>query len=161
MLASGENSAKVEAPQSIIQAHVDDKGRLKVPKAIQKYLSDLEDDKFFVTSLDLRIIRLYPMSVWKENMELLEKATDAAEDAEDIAFIAKDLGQDCEPDSQGRLLLPAELRRMLGLENQPVWLDCYKGRINVYGKEIYEERRKRALDHLSDKLQRLERKGLR
>jgi DNA-binding transcriptional regulator/RsmH inhibitor MraZ len=78
---------------------------------------------------------------------------------EDVAFIANDLGADSDIDSQGRVLVPTELRRMLGIENQPVWLDCYKGRINVYGKDVYEQRKARALTNSGDKLKALERLG--
>ncbi len=46
----------------------------------------------------------------------------------------KYFGGDAEIDAQGRVLMPAELREGLELEKQPVWLDCYNGRINVAGK---------------------------
>ena len=150
----------MEPPRGAYQARVDDKGRLKLPAAFQQYLNDLGESKVFITSLDVRIARIYPISVWKENEALFDSASEDPEPAEDIAFIANDLGADSEIDSQGRVLVPSELRRMLGLENQPVWLDCYKGRINIYGKEIYEQRKARAMESVAEKLKTLERRGL-
>lgn len=132
---------------------------------MQRYLaavieSDGSEPRVFVTSLDLRIARIYPVSLWKQNEILLEQETDDPGEAEDIAFLAKDLGGSSDIDSQGRVLVPAELRRLLNIEGQPVWLDCYKGRINVYGKEVYEERQRRYRENTLEKLRKLERKGL-
>jgi MraZ protein len=151
--------APVEPPRGTYQARVDEKGRLKLPAVFQQYLTDLGETKVFATSLDVRIARIYPISVWKENEILFEAASDDPEAVEDVAFIANDLGADSDIDSQGRVLVPTELRRMLGIENQPVWLDCYKGRINVYGKDVYEQRKARALTNSGDKLKALERLG--
>ena len=76
-----------------------------------------------------------------------------------MAFLAQDNGDVVDVDSQNRILLPAQLRRELNLENQPVWMQCYKGHINVFGKEVYEERRSRARDRANEKVRTLEEKG--
>ena len=150
----------MEPPRGIYPARVDEKGRLKLPSAFQEYLLKLGEQKVFITSLDMRIARLYPISIWKENEIVFEKASEAdPEGAEDVAFQANDVGRDSEVDPQGRVLIPQELRRSLGLESQPVWLDCYKGRINVYGKEVYEERRRRSQERPVEKLRAMEKLG--
>ena len=154
------SGGKVEPPRGIFQARVDDKGRLKLPSVFQQYLNTLGDQKVFITSLDVRTARIYPISVWKQNENFFEDYSEDPQTAEDVAFMANDLGADSEVDSQGRLLVPQGLRRKLGLEGQPVWLDCYKGRINLYSKEIYEERKSRASEAIAEKLRALERKGL-
>lgn len=150
----------VEPPHSIAQARVDDKGRLKLPAEFLEYLRELKVDKVFITTVDLQLARIYPISVWKSNENLFANAGDLAEDAADVAYIAKYFGGDSEIDAQGRVLMPAELRRRLSLEAQPVWLDCYNGRINVAGKSVHEARFNRALVNLPDKVKTLERKGL-
>jgi MraZ protein len=149
-----------EPPRGIYPARVDEKGRLKLPAVFQQYLTDLGEKRVFVTSLDVRIARIYPISVWKENEILFDATTDDPEAAEDVKFIANDLGADSEIDGQGRVLVPQELRQMLSLENQPVWIECQKGRMNVYGKEVYEDRKRRAYENAADKLRTLEKKGL-
>ena len=146
----------LEAPRGVSTGRVDDKGRLKLSSTVKKYLSGLEE-KLFVTSLDLRTIRIYPISVWRENEKIFEEITDEAAEAEELAFLAQDVGQEVEADSQGRILLPAELRRMLELENKPVYMNSYKGRINVFSKEVYEETRARSREKAADKLRMLER----
>lgn len=117
-------------------------------------------EKLFVTSLDARIARLYPISVWQTNEKLLSELTDDPEVAEHIAFIADHYGADSDVDGQGRVLLPTDLRRELKLENEQVWLQCFQGAINVYGKDVYEEQERRAKENLADKLKLAKQKGL-
>ena len=150
----------VEPPHSIAQARVDDKGRLKLPSEFLEYLKKQGINKVFITTLDLELGRIYPISVWKANENLFAGAGDLAELAEDVAYIAKYYGGDSEIDAQGRVLLPTELRRKLGLESQPVWLDCYNGRINFVGKSVNEARYHRAMANLPEKVKTLEKKGL-
>ena len=150
----------VEPPHSIAQARVDDKGRLKLPAEFWEYLKQLGAEKVFITSVDLQLARIYPIPVWKGNENLFANAGDLAELAEDIAYIAKYYGGDSEIDAQGRVLMPAALRKELSLEAAPVWLDCYNGRINVAGKAIHEARFHRAMANLGEKVKTLEKKGL-
>ena len=128
----------MEPPHSIAQARVDDKGRLKLPAEFLEYLRKLGVDKVFITTLDRQLARIYPISVWKANENLFADAGDLAETAEDVAYIAKVFGGDSEIDAQGRVLMPAALRRVIELESQPVFLDCYNGRINVASKSVHE-----------------------
>jgi MraZ protein len=150
----------LEAPRGVHTSRVDDKGRLKVPAAIKEYLASLEESQLFVTSLDMRTVRIYPMSVWRENERLFEELEEEAEDAQELAFLAQDLGHEVAMDPHGRVLIPTELRRMLDLENKPVFLNTYKGRINLMGKAVYEEQQARARAKAADRLKRLEMKGL-
>lgn len=159
-LGSGGGLPAVEPPHSIAQARVDDKGRLKLPAEFWEYLKQLGVEKVFITTIDLRLARIYPIPLWKSNENLFANAGDLAELAEDVAYIAKYFGGDSEIDAQGRVLMPAALRKELNLESQPVWLDCYNGRINVAGKAIHEERFHRAMANLGEKVKTLATKGL-
>jgi MraZ protein len=150
----------VEPPHSIAQARVDDKGRLKLPAEFLEYLKKMGVNKVFITTVDSELARIYPISVWKANENFFANAGELTEIAEDVAYIAKYFGGDSEIDSQGRVLIPAELRRKLNLESQPVWLDCYNGRINVAGKAVHEARFHRAMANLGEKVKTLEKKGL-
>jgi MraZ protein len=150
----------VEPPHSIAQARVDEKGRLKLPAEFLEYLKKMGVDKVFITTMDRELARIYPISVWKANENFFANAGDLAELAEDVAYVAKFFGGDSEIDAQGRVLLPAALRRELELESQTVFLDCYNGRINVAGKDIHDERINRAMANVGDKLKTLEKRGL-
>ena len=150
----------MEPPHSIAQARVDDKGRLKLPAEFLEYLKKLGVEKVFITTMDRELARIYPISVWKANENLFANAGDLAELAEDVAYVAKVFGGDSEIDAQGRVLMPAALRRVIEIESQPVFLDCYNGRINVASKSVHDERVNRAMANLGEKVKTLEKKGL-
>jgi MraZ protein len=150
----------VEPPRGFFSAHVDDKGRLKLPVDLQQYLTAIGDEKFFVTSVDDRIARIYPISVWKGNEKVLEAlATEDPDAADALLFVTNDYGAEAKVDPQGRVMLPTDLRRALALENQEVRLDWSQGAINVYSKTEYEARKRQAKDSLAEKLKAAKLKG--
>lgn len=154
------NFPDVEHPRGIYPARIDDKGRLKLPVDFQRYLTQTGSEKVFVTSFDERIARIYSIPVWKEIETLLRTSGEDAESAEDLWFAANDLGGDSELDGQGRLLMPAELRRALGIENQSVHLQHYKGHIRLYSDAVYEQMKQRSRADREEKLRTFEKKGL-
>jgi MraZ protein len=155
------NTTPVESPRGIYTARVDEKGRLKLPADMHKFLSGFGEQRVFITSLDEVTARIYPITIWRENEKILAESTDDPEGAEDIAFMANDLGADSDLDAQGRVLVPTELRRQLGLENKPVWLECYQDGINIFNEAVYESRKARARENRAQKLSAFRKKGLR
>ena len=154
------STAVVEPPRGTFSARVDDKGRLKLPSNIQGFLESFGTKKVFVTTLDTTTAKIYPISEWKANEILLASELESPEEAEDIALIANHFGGDAEMDAQGRVLVPAELRRLLGIEDQQVWLDVHRSVINIYSGAVYEERKARALAGLAGKITKFKGKGL-
>ena len=152
--------AMVEAPRGMYPGRLDEKGRVKLPTSFQQYFMALREKKLFVTSLDRRIAQIYPMEVWRQNEKFFETYRDDPRVARNIAFNAADLGSEVEMDNQGRILFSPELRRELGIENQPVHLFAYRGRIEVLSEKIYEERKKEAAMTAADDLSKLEAAGL-
>jgi MraZ protein len=150
----------VEHPRGIYSGRIDEKGRLKLPSDFQQFLTAIGEKKVFCTTFDERIARLYPISKWKETEALLKEPAEDAEAAEVLWFTAMDFGGDAEMDGQGRLVIPTELRRALNIEDKPVFLEHYKGHINVFGEEVYAERKKKARENRADALKTFERKGL-
>src|SRR5215471_6728487 len=134
----------IEPPNGMYPGRVDEKGRLKLPVDFQQYFSALPEKKLFVTSLDRRIGQIYPIATWRENKQFLNDYRQNPKASAAIAFNAQDLGADTEMDGQGRILLPPEMRRELGIENQSVRLFAYKGRIEILSEPIYEERKREA-----------------
>jgi transcriptional regulator MraZ len=154
-------ASPVEAPRGFLAARVDEKGRLKLPASILQYLDGFGERKVFVTTLNASTARIYPISVWRETERALEEPGEDMEAREDIAFIAYHFGADDEIDGQGRVLVPTELRRSLKLENEQVFLRCFKQRIDIIGREVYEQRLSKAMEDAGSKLQGLEKTGLR
>ena len=149
-----------EPPNGMYPARVDDKGRLKLPVGFQQYFAGLAETKLFVTSLDRRIGQIYPIANWRETKKFLYSQTENSKPAARIAFNAQDLGADSEMDNQGRVLLPPEMRRELGIENQSVRLFHYKGRIEILSEPIYLERKVQATASATADLETLEGAGL-
>ena len=149
-----------EPPNGMYPARVDDKGRLKLPVGFQQYFAGLAEKKLFVTSLDRRIGQIYPIANWREAKKFLYGQKENSPAARRIAFNAQDLGADSEMDNQGRVLLPPEMRRELGIENQSVRLFHYKGRIEILSETIYQERKREAAGSAEADLETLEGAGL-
>jgi len=161
MAAADVSYVAVEPPRGIFPARVDEKGRLKLPVNFQHFLIAMGGAKCFITSLDLATARIYPITVWRDNEKVLSQPSDDPTAAEDIAFLANDLGEDSELDGQGRVLISTELRRLLKLESQPVWLECYQDGITIYTEEMYRARQQRSRENVAEKLSALKKKGLR
>lgn len=104
--------------------------------------------------------RIYPLPVWQKNEELLQNDLENPEWAEDVSLTADKYGADAEVDGQGRVLMPALLRRKMNVENQPVYLRHYQGAIHVYSASLYEESEKRAEENLDEKVKVFRKKGL-
>lgn len=159
MEINGQKSILAEPPLGIFTAKCDEKGRLKLPAEFVAYLKALAVEKVFITTVDMKLARIYPKQTWESNQNLFENAGEDSEIAEDVAFIANLYGASSEIDANGRILLPTDLRRKLELESQTVWLDYYNGAINAFGKKVYDERMQRATVNLTDKVKALRKKG--
>jgi MraZ protein len=138
-------SVVAEPPHSIDQAGLDEKGRLKLPAAYVSYLQAIGEKSLFVTTVDFRQVRLYPLSTWKANEILFNAHADVSEG---VALVAKTFGGDAEIDAQGRVLLPALLREKMQLEKQPMMVDYFNGRINAVSKKIHDEQLQAAIGNL-------------
>ncbi|MEW6730674.1 MAG: division/cell wall cluster transcriptional repressor MraZ [Acidobacteriota bacterium] len=89
---------------------MDEKGRLKVPTAFRRYLSEHYSEEFYVTSLTGEYARIYPMAEW----EALEArlAILPSMDPAKRRFLDRTnyYGQTQTIDTQGRLLIHPLLR---------------------------------------------------
>ncbi len=157
-----ENTQKppVKPPLGMYPARVDDRGRVKLPVDFQQYFAELGETRFFITSLDRTIAQIYPISVWRQNEKFLAEFMEDPDIADNVAFNAADLGGQAELDSQGRLLLPVELRKELGIENSAVRLHARDERVEVLSDAVYEERRQRAKSAGAADVTRLRKAGL-
>jgi MraZ protein len=135
----GAQLAVVDEPYGVPQASVDDKGRLKLPVEFIAYLEAFGGKKLFITTLDKRQGRIYPMAVWQSNLNVLRNAPDKQMAAR-VQFDAKVNGDAVDIDDNGRVLLPAPMRKVLGMTGrEQVWLDAFNGRVNLLTKPVYEE----------------------
>lgn len=148
-----------EPPRGMYSSRIDDKGRLKLPADFQQYFAALMEKRLFVTSLDRRTAQVYTMKQWRSNEEFLLGYGDDVDLAGAVAFNSADLGSETEMDGQGRILFSPELRRELGIENQPVKMFAYRGHIEVLSESTYEQRKREAAT-AAGSLRKLEGAGL-
>ena len=100
------------------------------------------------------------MSAWKEAEKLLQEPGDDFSERQDLALVASSYGKDDELDAQGRLTLPGDLRKELGLEKDETRLRCYQGHLKLVSSQEHERRLEAAKTNLDDKLKALQKKGL-
>ena len=148
-------------PRGMKVVTVDAKGRMTLPAEFKEYLTRLGDTKVFITTTDLKLIKIFPLSTWEYNENFFEAETEDAVTAAEIKFLANDMGGDSGIDSNGRLLLPQQLRDHFGLENSQVRVECQKGYFKVYTPAYYEEYKAAVVQRLAEKNAKLEAKGMR
>ncbi len=157
---TGALDAVPDAPRGVFRTTVDDKGRLKLPAAIAEYFQGLGEKKVFITTLDLTEVRIYLLSGWRRVEKFLEVPGSDFADRQDLAVIASTYGKDDELDGQGRLTLPAELRKELGLEKDEVRLWWYQGHLKLLSSAESQRRVEAAKQNLAAKVQAQQAKGL-
>ena len=150
----------IEPPRGSYSARLDDKGRLKLPADFQQFFSALREKKLFVTSLDKRTAQVYPIQIWRQNEKFFESYHEDPKTARLMAFRGAHYGGEADMDGQGRILFPQELRRKLGIENQPVRMYAYKGHIRVMSEAVYEQHVQECEQLAADAVDKLEMAGL-
>jgi len=136
-----DSSALVEAPLGFSPARVEDKsGRLKLPANIVQSLASRGHNRLFITTFDLECVRLYPLPLWRETLAQLSKPGEGSDVRAALRLRANHYGEDTEVDTSGRLVLPTNLRREMGLEGATVHLECINGRVDLFGDGAYQSR---------------------
>jgi len=141
-----EPVAPAERPRGIYTARVDNKGRLKLPSAFQKFLESLQAKNFFITTTNETTVYIYPLSEWKRKEALLENPADEEEVElfDSLRFTADKYGADAVIDGEGRMLLPQPLREHFKMQDAQVWLQCSSSFIEVLNEDEYRARERSA-----------------
>jgi MraZ protein len=104
---------------------VDEKGRLKVPADFKRELDERYGEaKFFITSMDGKIAKIYPMEEWERIEQKLAALPSMDVTKQKFLDRTNYYGQVVEMDGQGRLLIPSVLRESANI----------KGEVAVLGK---------------------------
>jgi MraZ protein len=149
-----------EPPHSIAQAKIDDKGRLKLPSESLEWCKKSSVISVFVTTMDKKTVRIYPISGWKSTVKMMEGPGDNADALEALLRVARYYGRDAEIDAQGRIVIPSELRTVMALGSEPVCLEHLKGRIDFTKKTVHDGLLQAAESNLEEKNAILRRLGL-
>ena len=95
---------------------LDAKGRVAVPV---RYRGDLGQRVVLTRGID-RCLSLYPMEAWVPLAEKVTALPIGDPDARAFKRLVFSEAVDLEPDAQGRILIPPELRRYAGIERDVV-----------------------------------------
>lgn len=96
--------------------NVDDKGRLAVPSKMRAQLGD----PFYITCLSENYLSVYSEEEWTKFTEKLDAIPQSDEKAQRHVRIIMSNACKCEPDKQGRVLLPQLLREKVGIDKEVV-----------------------------------------
>jgi MraZ protein len=97
-------------------ATVDEKGRLKLPSTFKADLETFSkgegggSSRYYLTSLDGRSARLYPLTIWEAVEARLDQVPSANPAKRRFLEITAFYGCEVEPDAQGRFVIPPILR---------------------------------------------------
>ncbi|NLW16963.1 MAG: division/cell wall cluster transcriptional repressor MraZ [Firmicutes bacterium] len=116
------------------QHSLDTKGRVTIPSRLRDGLGD----RFVVTKGLDTCLFVYPLAEWDALEEKLRGLPLTRADARSFVRLLFSGAVECEPDKQGRILLPPNLRTHARLEKD-VYLLGVSNRVEIWDKEIWEQ----------------------
>ncbi|MGA7859678.1 MAG: division/cell wall cluster transcriptional repressor MraZ [Terracidiphilus sp.] len=119
---------------------LDEKGRLKLPADFKHEIEKKGyDGQFYITSLDGKVIKLFPLKEW-EIFEGQVFSQSTYEERERFSDVTSYYGQRAELDAQGRLTIAEWLREKFGLGAKGEMAAV--GKVNHIDLRIMDELRK-------------------
>ena len=120
--------------QGIVNNSIDDKNRMIVPSKLR---AELGTRCILTKGLD-KCLYIYPMSEWERQSQKISQLPKA--DPEVRAFIRHYYGgaTECEFDSQGRIVIPADLRNYAGIIKELVTIGAME-KIEVWAKDAWTD----------------------
>jgi MraZ protein len=115
---------------------IDAKGRLPVPAAFRRALAEAGPATVVVTPLD-QCLAAYPMAEWARLEAQLALLPPFSGPAKAVTRLVASRAVDCDLDVQGRILLPADLRRTAGLKSEAVVIGVLN-RFEVWAPERWD-----------------------
>lgn len=112
---------------------VDDKGRLAVPSKLRVELGD----PFYITCLNADCMVAYSEEEWQKFADKLNAIPQTDAKAQRYVRMIFSSACKCEPDKQGRVLLPQLLREKVGIDKEIVMIGA-SYRAEIWAKEKWQ-----------------------
>lgn len=129
---------------------IDDKGRLTLPA---KFRAELAAGVVVTRGID-KHLAIYPMTEWQKVADKLDRFPQTKEDARTLVRLMLSGANDIEPDKQGRILLPANLRAYAELDGEVVIIGM-NTHLEVWNLERWHEKLTYMEEHSSEIAERL------
>lgn len=113
--------------------NVDEKGRLAVPSKLRLELGE----PFYITCLTSDCLSVYSEEEWQKFSDKLNAIPQTDQKAQRYVRMIFSTACKCEPDKQGRVLLPQLLRDRVGIEKEVVTIGA-SYRAEIWAKEKWQ-----------------------
>jgi len=134
---------------------LDSKGRLIIPSKFREELGNV----FYVTQGLDECLYIFSAEKWAKLLEGLEELPMASKEARNISRRLISKAAQLEPDKMGRVLLPATLREMLGLEKDVAVVGAIN-KIEIWEKNKWQKVNELDEEHIDMCAQELMKAGI-
>jgi MraZ protein len=120
-------------------ATVDDKGRIKIPTSFRSAIRDAYGAEVFLTSVDGKNVRVYPLPVWAAVEDRINRIPAMSPARQKFMDRVNYFGHVTTMDKQGRVLVPALLRDEAQMSGEVVVMGQMDYLV-VWNHEIFRSR---------------------
>jgi MraZ protein len=119
---------------------LDAKGRLAVPTRYRARIEERCDNQLIITVDRDRCLLLYPFPEWEEIERRFSRLPTLDRQARRLQRLMIGHATEVEPDAQGRILLPKELREFGAIDRQVMFIG-QGNKFEIWDEEHWNERR--------------------
>jgi MraZ protein len=116
---------------------IDPKGRLPIPASFRRRIPDAGGEPPLVLTLLDECLVVYPRLEWLRLEEQLQRLPAFSKSVKALSRVLASHAIDCEPDRQGRILIPGALRKVVDLSTEAVVIGVL-GRFEIWNPDRWE-----------------------